>query len=223
MIGSLRGTVIDRSPKGEVLVEVAGVGYRVTVPSTTLGPLSALGSEVFLHVHHHIREDQQTLYGFLQRSERDCFEALLGAHGVGPALALAILSVHGPSELSRLLMEEDVAALCLVPGVGRKTAARLLVELKSRLDIGSLEVVGAAIGNGHAGTNGHGSGHSGMAAAATSPRAVVRQALGELGYGPDEVRMALDGLDGLDEPTGAGPADEAALLRAALQRLAPGR
>jgi Holliday junction DNA helicase RuvA len=227
MIGSLRGTVLDRTPRGEVLVEVAGVGYRVTVPATALGPLSSVGAEVFLHVHHHIREDQQTLYGFLQRSERDCFEALLGAHGVGPALALAILSVHGPRELSRVLVEEDVAALCLVPGVGRKTAARLLVELKARLDIGSLEVVGAGASGGganangsgfnghHAGGNGHGS-----TTFVTSPRAVVRQALAELGYGPDEVRVALDGLEG---PDGEGPAAESELLRAALQRLAPGR
>ena len=212
MIGSLRGTVIDRNAKGEVLVEVAGVGYRVTVPATSLGPLSSLGAEVFLHIHHHLREDNQALYGFLSRPERDCFEALLGAHGVGPALAMAILSVHGPEELSRVLIEEDIAALCLVPGVGKKTAARLLVELRARLDLDSLAAVGVT---------GSGNGHTGRAlAVASSPRAVVRQALAELGYGPDEVRLALDALP---EDADSGDADETELLRAALQRLATGR
>ncbi len=94
MIGSLRGTVIERGTDAEVLLEVHGVGYRVTVTPRTLAALDA-GAEAFLHVHHHIREDAQTLYGFLSRDERVCFEALLGAHRVGPALALAILATHG--------------------------------------------------------------------------------------------------------------------------------
>ncbi|OWY59205.1 hypothetical protein B7486_75835, partial [cyanobacterium TDX16] len=124
VIGSLRGTLLDRSGVGEVLVEVGGVGYRVTVAPTTAATVAEVGDEVFLHVHHHIREDDQALYGFVSREERICFEALLGAHGVGPTLALAILSVHDPVALRRLLAEEDLAALCLVPGVGKKTAAR---------------------------------------------------------------------------------------------------
>jgi Holliday junction DNA helicase RuvA len=212
MIGSLRGTLLHRLGDTEVLVEVAGVGYRVTVSPSTVVQVGEPDDEVFLHVHHHLREDHQALYGFLTRAERDCFEALLGAHGVGPALAMAILSVHGPEELSRVLIEEDLAALCLVPGVGKKTAARLLVELRARLDLDSLQTVGAGVGSGN--------GHGGGLGVATSPRAVVRQALAELGYGPDEVRLALDALpDGADEPG----ADEAELLRTALQRLATGR
>jgi Holliday junction DNA helicase RuvA len=217
VIGSLRGTIIDRSAKGELLVEVGGVGYRVTVPAGSLGALSALGAEVFLHVHHHVREDAQVLYGFLSRPERDCFEALLGAHGVGPALALAILSVHGPEALSQVLVEEDITALCLVPGVGKKTAARLLVELKARLEIESFQPVGAG-----AAANGSANGHGGRGVVVDSPRAVVRQALAELGYGPDEVRLALDALP--DDADAAGTTvDEAQLLRLALQRLAAGR
>ena len=135
MIGSLRGRLLELFGDGEVLIEVGGVGYRVIVTPTTAVRLGDVGGDVFVHVHHHIREADQTLYGFLERDERTCFEALLSAHGVGPSLALAVLGVHGPVELARLLADDDVAALCLVPGVGKKTATRLLVELKNSLDL----------------------------------------------------------------------------------------
>ncbi len=206
MIGSLRGELLDRGAD-EVLVEVGGIGYRVTVAPTTVVSLGEVGDTVFVWTHHHVREDAETLYGFGTRDERITFEALLGAHGVGPALALAILSVHSPSALSRILMDDDVAALCLVPGVGKKTAARLLVELKSRLDIPDSGVVPTVAGNG-----------SGAAAGAASPaasaRADVRSALAELGYSADEIRAATAALpeDG----------DSADLLRAALAELARG-
>ena len=100
MIGSLRGVVLERTAEAEVLLEVGGVGYRVVVTPRTLGALEP-ATPAFLHVHHHIREDAQTLYGFLARDERACFEALLGAHGVGPALALAILATYSPATLRR--------------------------------------------------------------------------------------------------------------------------
>ena len=117
---------------------MAGVGYRVIVSPTTAVSLGEVGEEVFCWVHHHQREDAVTLYGFATKDERLCFEALLGAHGVGPALALAILSIHSPMALARILAEDDLGALCLVPGVGKKTAARLLLDLKSRLSIPDL-------------------------------------------------------------------------------------
>jgi Holliday junction DNA helicase RuvA len=194
VIGSLRGTLLDRSLDGDVLLEVAGVGYRVTVAPTAAAAVGELGDEVFLWVHHHIREDAQTLYGFATREERVCFEALLGAHGVGPALALAILSVHGPGALRDVIATQDVSALCLVPGVGQKTAARLLVELQSRLDLPDIDLTPA--------------GHS---SPVPSARRDVTEALAGLGYGPDEVRKVVDDL-----PDG----DPAALLREALRRLA---
>ncbi|MEZ5141979.1 MAG: Holliday junction branch migration protein RuvA [Acidimicrobiales bacterium] len=199
MIGSLRGTLLDRTGAGEVLVEVGGVGYRVTVSPATVVQLGDVGGEVFLHVHHHIREDSQTLYGFRTSDERVCFEALLGAHGVGPGLALAILSVHDPSGLARVLADDDLAALCLVPGVGKKTAARLLIELKSRLEVPELAAPPAV---------------SAAGAGGASARADVRDALANLGYGPDEVAGVLRDLpdDG----------DASDLLKAALQRLAVG-
>ena len=198
MIGSLRGTLLDRSGTGEVLIEVAGIGYRVTVTPTTVVELGDLGGDVFVHIHHHLREDAQTLFGFLTRDDRDCFEALLGAHGVGPALALAILSVHGPQALALVVADDDVDSLCLVPGVGKKTAARLLIELKSRLSVPVLEPTGSAA--------------SVSAGGRPSARSDVREALANLGYQPDEVAAVVRDLP--DDQ------DVSVLLKEALQRLA---
>jgi len=205
MIGSLRGTLLERQQLNEVLVEVMGVGYRVTVSPATVVELGEPGTEVFLYIHHHLREDAQTLYGFRTRDERVSFEALLGAHGVGPSLALAILSVHAPLALRQVLLDDDINALCLVPGVGKKTAARLLVELKSRLDIPDLDAAIAAGGTAGAGT---------AAASGASARADVREALGSLGYQPDEILLVLRELP--------ADGDAATLLKDALQRLAVG-
>lgn len=199
MIGSVRGTLLERLPSGEVLVEVAGIGYRVIVAPSTAASLGDIGSEVFLHTHHHRREDTETLYGFPSSDQRIVFEALLSAHGVGPALALAIMSVHPPSGLVRVLADDDIDALCLVPGVGKKTAARLLIELKSKLDIPGLDV-----GSTFVASEGETSGSSAVSD--------VRSALAELGYGPDEVAVAVKDLP--------QSVDTSELLRLALQRLA---
>ena len=196
MIGSLRGRLLEFGQDGHVLLEVGGVGYRITVTPTTayrLGEASA--DEVFVHVHHHIREADQALYGFIERSERACFEALLSAHGVGPSLALAVLGVHDPDDLARVVAIDDVAALCLVPGVGKKTAVRLLIDLKGTLDL-PIDAVPDV---------------SGAGGGVRSALAEVQGALGGLGYSPDEVRSVLIDLAGDD------PAD---LLREALRRLA---
>jgi Holliday junction DNA helicase RuvA len=203
MIGSLRGRLLHRGA-GEVLVEVGGIGHVVVVSPTTVVALGEVGDEVFVWVHHHVRDDAETLYGFGTRDEKVTFEALLGAHGVGPSMALAILSVHAPPALVRILADDDVAALCLVPGVGKKTAARLLVELKSRLDVpdgGPLPPLGRA----------------GAVAVAGEATAVtdVREALAGLGYSADEIRAATAEL--------ADDGDAAAMLRRALQRLASAR
>ncbi|MGA0205172.1 MAG: Holliday junction branch migration protein RuvA [Ilumatobacteraceae bacterium] len=141
MIGSLRGTVLERSADGHVLLEVSGVGYVVHVAPRTLAELEPT-STAFVHVHHHIREGDQTLYGFLTRDERATFQDLIGAHGVGPALAMAILATHPPATLVDLVANGDVEALTMVPGVGKKTAERLLVELKGRLALPTLEATG---------------------------------------------------------------------------------
>jgi len=205
VIGSLRGTMLERWPDGEVLVEVAGVGYRVTITAATALDLGQPGQEVFLHIHHHRREDAETLYGFRTADERIVFEALLSAHGVGPALALAILGVHPPASLLRVLADDDLASLCLVPGVGKKTAARLLVELKSRLDVPGLDAAALASSDG-AGVGASGGGRT------ASPITDVRDALSNLGYGPDEVAEAVRDLP--------DDTDSSELLRLALQKLA---
>jgi holliday junction DNA helicase RuvA len=192
MIGSLRGTLLDRSPN-EVLVDVNGVGYRIQVSPATLVTLGDVGGTVVVHTHLHVREDALTLYGFPTMDERACFEALLGAHGVGPALALAILSVHRPSSLRQALAEDDVDALCLVPGVGKKTAQRLLLELKSRLDLPAGEVLTAIPGE------------------VGGARSEVREALVSLGYGPTEIADVLRDLP--------AEGDVQRLLKDALTRL----
>ena len=189
MIGSLRGVLVERALDGEALVEVGGVGYRVTVAAGTCARLGGAGTPTFLWIHHHIREDQQVLYGFAGRVERDCFELLLAAHGVGPALALAILSVHAPGELARILADDDLAALCLVPGVGRKTAARLAIELKSRLldDDGRMRLV-------------DGGGGAGALRVATTATAAAGA-----GGGPSTNGAPSNGAAGADDEGHGGP------------------
>jgi holliday junction DNA helicase RuvA len=181
MIGLLRGSVVLRSADGEVIIDVGGVGYRVSVTPATAAALMVAGSttQAMLFTHTHVREDAIVLYGFIHDDERRCFEVLLGSHGVGPALALSIMAVLSPASLSTAVLEDDLDTLCTVPGVGRKTAARLLIELKSRLDLPdlSLDLPG---GNG--------------AAASRTSRSEARAALSELGYAPEEIRGALDGL-----------------------------
>jgi len=187
VIGLLRGPVVLRTGECEVIVDVAGVGYRVTVTPAAAATLVAAGAgtEANLFVHTHVREDAIVLYGFVHDDERRCFEVLLGSHGVGPALALAVLAMLSPAALSTAVLEDDLDMLCTVPGVGRKTAARLLIELKSRLDLPdlSLDHAGAPLAGGDPALRG-----------TRTSRSEARAALGELGYAPDEIRGALDGL-----------------------------
>ena len=203
MIGSLRGRLLHRGA-GNIVVEVAGVGYVVVVSPTTAVAVGDIDDEAFVWVHHHVREDAETLYGFGTRDEKVTFEALLGAHGVGPSMALAILSVHAPAALVRILADDDVAALCLVPGVGKKTAARLLVELKSRLDVPDSGVIPSAA-----------TGGAPLTAAQRTATSDVREALAGLGYGPEDIRAATADL--------TDDGDASAMLRQALQRLASPR
>jgi holliday junction DNA helicase RuvA len=173
MIGSLRGSVLERLDDGRVLVEVSGVGYLVTVTPRTLAELEPT-SPVFLYVHHHIREDTQMLFGFLRRDERAAFDVLIATHGIGPALAVAILGTHSPTALVDIVAGNDLGALTLVPGVGKKTAERLLIELRNRLNLPMLDPLtstggSTAIGN-------------------------VREALAGLGYASEEIRDAMRDL-----------------------------
>ena len=196
MIGSLRGTLLETQQSGEVLIEVGGIGYRVLVTPAVINMLPQIDETVFMYMHHHIREGAQQLYGFTSIDERQCFELLLDAHGVGPSLGMAILAVLPPKELRRAVAADDIDALCMVAGVGKKTAQRLLLEMKSRLE----EPHESNVSSGDSGT-------------INEPGALadVRAALSGMGFVSDEIRVALKDLD---------ESDSSALLRKALQRLA---
>ena len=153
-----------------MLVEVGGVGYRVLVPLARCRR-SSRARTTFLFTHLHVRDDAMVLYGFPTRDERDTFEVLIGATGVGPKLALAILSVHTPTALRRCLADDDLDALMLVPGVGKRTAQRLLVELKARLELPDLDLAE----------------HARSPARRTREARCATRSIG-LGYSPDEVR-----------------------------------
>lgn len=215
MIGSLRGVVLEAVGISELLVEVGGVGYRVAVPTTARAG-STVGSPIFLYVHTHVREDAIVLYGFTDRAGRECFEGLIAAHGVGPGLALAILSVHSPAGLARAVLSGDAAALTAVPGIGPKTAARLLIDLKARFERMGSSGTEAGFERfrrpGGEGTLGE-----------------VGAALTSLGYGPDEVRVGVAAAQaagaGVEaDKAGAGPSRPVEeLLRLALRELGAGR
>ena len=235
MIGSLRGTLLERVLRSdhqtEILVEAGGVGYRVFVPAGAATRVGELGGPSFLWVHTHVREDALVLYGFPSREERDCFELLLGARGVGPALALAVLSVLTPATLRRAVLGGESDALTLVPGIGNKTAARLVLELTPRFEAAPWVGTGpdgsrpggpagerAAVVDGHEAGEAaaaDGAPHEASAADRAAQREEVKAALTSLGYSADEVRAALARLP-LD-----GPAED--LLRHALRELAGSR
>lgn len=167
MIGRLRGSVAAKT--GEtVLLDVGGVGYEIALTPRALNDMPPLGDEAVLHTHQHVREDVLALFGFTSGHERDVFRALLGASGVGPKLALAILATLTPSELRAAVGSGDVAALEAVPGVGKRTAQKLVLELRPRLDAGDGDLPGEG-------------------GEATEARA----ALESLGFGSAEIREAL--------------------------------
>jgi holliday junction DNA helicase RuvA len=195
MIGQLRGRLTDKRPN-QVLVDVGGVGYLVQVPLSTYAALGELHTEVTLLIHTHVREDALTLYGFLSSREKHFFEMLLSASGVGPSLALKILSGMSVEELVPAIRGGDLARLTKIPGVGRKTAERIVVELKDKLDAVTIEVERPA---------------------ASSPAGIeadVVSALVNLGY---EARAAEGAVAEARRENGAGNFEK--LLRVSLQSL----
>jgi Holliday junction DNA helicase RuvA len=172
MIGRLTGTLAGRGADA-IVVDVGGVGYQVAVSPRHLAELPPVGEEVVVHTHLHVREDQLALFGFPSGDERDLFRVLLGASGVGPKVALAILATLPPPALRRAVLADDTATLTTVPGIGPRTAQRLVIDLRARLDLPDGEVVGGG-----------------------SVLAEVRGALEGLGYQASEIREALAGLDG---------------------------
>ena len=195
-IGSLRGIVTIKE-ESEMILEVAGIGYRILISPTTFGTVGQVGEETLVYIHHHFREDNQVLYGFSARTDCLVFEALISAHGVGPSLGLAILSTHGPKELSKIIANEDTEALCLVPGIGKKTAARLIMELQSKLHLAEIATIGI----------------SSQATSQTSTDTKdIREALTGLGYGNEEIYEAMKDLP--------AEGDVSELLKLALRELA---
>lgn len=134
MIGRLRGTLAEKQPP-HLIVDVGGIGYELEVPMTTLYRLPAVGEPLTLHTHLVVREDAHLLYGFSSKRERELFRELIRLNGVGPKLALALMSALEVDELVRCVQAEDTSVLTKVPGVGKKTAERLLVELKDRFKV----------------------------------------------------------------------------------------
>jgi len=191
VIGSLRGQVLERDLTGAALVEVGGVGYVVNVTERTLAELEP-GASVFLHVHHHVAETVESLYGFLRRDERLTFQSLIKINKVGPSLAMAVLATHTPGSLVDIVAANDAGALSLVPGIGKKTAERLLVDLRGSFSLPSIDPSGAP-------------------AEGSSAVGAVREALIGLGYANDEIHSVLRALP--------SDADSASLLRDALTTL----
>jgi Holliday junction DNA helicase RuvA len=142
MIASLRGVLAEKGP-AHCVIETAGVGYLVSVSSHTARSLPATGDPTFLHTHQVVREDAVQLFGFADLEERRLFELLITVSGVGPKVALAVLSGLPPAALARALREENIAQLVGIPGVGRKTAERLIVELRDKLELAVTAQAGA--------------------------------------------------------------------------------
>src|SRR5690349_23429617 len=196
MIGQLRGRLAEKRPN-QVLIDVGGVGYVVQVPLSAYAALGELHTEVTLLIHTHVREDALALYGFVSAREKHFFELLLSASGVGPTLALKILSGMSVEELIPAIRHSDLARLTQIPGVGRKTAERMVVELKDKLEVVALEAEKPA---------------------AASPAGIesdVISALINLGYDARAAEAAVEDAGGE-----AGASNFEKLLRAALQSLA---
>ncbi len=167
MIGRLRGVLVGRR-SDSVVVDVGGVGYSVAVTPRTVVDLPGLGDEVVLHTHLYVREDQLALFGFPTERELESFALLLGASGVGPKVALAILATLTPDQLVEALVNEDLGALSSVPGIGKRTAQKLVLDLKPRFASSSVAIVGSG-----------------------GARGQVREALEGLGYQPAEITDVL--------------------------------
>ncbi|HQR23219.1 MAG TPA: Holliday junction branch migration protein RuvA [Steroidobacteraceae bacterium] len=180
MIGFLRGRIAGKHPP-TLVVDVGGVGYELEAPMSTFYGLPAVGAEVILHTHLVVREDAHVLFGFGTERERSLFRELIKVSGVGPRIALAILSGVSVDEFQRCVEAEDVASLVRVPGIGRKTAERLVIEMRDRLR--------ATAGPAAAGMPGA------MHGRAATPQAEAYSALVALGYKPAEVTRLLQKVD----------------------------
>jgi Holliday junction DNA helicase RuvA len=203
MIGSLRGTLLEKRPP-LLLIDVHGVGYEVHAPMTSFYQLPPIGSEVLLHTHFVVRDDAQLLFGFVDKQTRELFRELIRVNGLGPKMALAILSALDTDELILCVQQNNLNTLVRVPGIGRKTAERLLVELRDRVDhwTGKNNLSETQIAR------------AGSASPSPSIRQDAESALLALGYKPQEAEKAIQNV--LKEHD-AGSSEE--LIRLALKRM----
>ncbi|WP_290785588.1 Holliday junction branch migration protein RuvA [Halomonas sp.] len=199
MIGRLRGTLLEKQPPW-LVVDVAGVGYELEASMTTLVALPAPGEAVSLHTHLIVRDDAHLLYGFAREQERALFRALIKVNGVGPRLALAILSGMDEAAFQRCVLDDDVKSLMRLPGVGKKTAERLIIEMRDRFP--HWEPNGDALAGLVGGATPMESRHD--------PLADAEAALVSLGYKPAEAARMLSGLE--------GEGSTEAMIKAALSR-----
>lgn len=189
MIGRIRGTLVEKTP-GQVLVECAGLGYEVDIPYTTFFYLPDAGSEIVLHTHFVVREDAQSLFGFAARLDRDLFRLLIKVNGVGPRLAVGILSGLEAGQFIRCVESKDINALVKLPGIGKKTAERLLIEMTDRISQleGQFEL--AATGPVSAADQPE------SRRVAADPKEEAEAALIALGYKPQEAAKAISRVSG---------------------------
>ncbi|MEL0636745.1 Holliday junction branch migration protein RuvA [Marinomonas sp. TI.3.20] len=195
MIGRIVGTLVEKTPP-ELLVDVNGIGYEISASMTTIYDLPQVGDMVTLYTHFLVKEDAQTLYGFIDKNERALFRVLIKVNGIGPKMALAVLSSMSAEELVSNVQESDVSALTKIPGVGKKTAERLIIELRDKLgqaaktDLFSTPAV--------------------LRQVQTDPRQEAEAALISLGYKPQEAARAIAGV-----PMDAASSED--VIRAALK------
>ena len=169
MIGRLRGVLVVVGATG-VVIDVGGVGYEVAMTASGFAELPSIGEEAVIHTHLHVREDQMALFGFTSADQRDLFRLLIGVSGVGPKVAMAILGTMTTDDLRRAVAKDDVVALTTVPGIGKRSAQKLLLELRPRLELPDT-VMGSS-----------------------GAMAETRAALEGLGYQNDEIRAAMRDL-----------------------------
>ncbi|MFP3913544.1 MAG: Holliday junction branch migration protein RuvA [Actinomycetota bacterium] len=174
MIGRIRGTLSAVRPEG-VLIDVGGIGYEISMTPEGVGALPPVGEEVVVHTHLQVREDDMSLYGFTSASDRDLFRVLISASGVGPRVGMALLATLRADQLRRAIVDQDIAALSTAPGVGKRSAQKLIVELGPKLADAETEL------------------------ATATGSAQVRQALEQLGYGNEEINAVVADLD-TDQP-----------------------
>ena len=195
MIGRIVGTLVEKMPP-DLLLDVNGIGYEISASMTTVYDLPQIGEKVTLFTHFLVKEDSQTLYGFIDKNERALFRVLIKVNGIGPKMALAILSSMSSEELIINVQESDVTALTKIPGVGKKTAERLIIELRDKL--------------GQAAKNDLFSAPAVLRQVQADPRQEAEAALISLGYKPQEAAKAISGV-----PMDAASSED--VIRAALK------